>query len=148
MATRTTTPKTKAATKSTGRATTKRAPAKRAASAKTAPRKTTARKTPTRSKAAAARTVTASTALATLRRNAFPLAGALAAGAATAAALYFTRRSNVLAEGHPAPDLETGAHPGPDDRADPHMDAPMTANDRAALAPALANGDARTGLRH
>lgn len=152
MATRSTTPKAKPATKSAGRTTTKRAPAKRAASAKTAPRKTSARKAPTRSKAAAARTVTASTALATLRRNVFPIAGALAAGAATAAALFFTRRSNVLAAGHPAPDLETGAHPGPEDRADPHfrpdMDAPMTADDRAALAPALANGDARTGLRH
>lgn len=150
MATRTTTPKAKAATKPTSRATTKRAPAKRAASAKTAPRKTTARKAPTRSKAA--QRSTASTALAALRRNAFPLAGALAAGAATAVALFFTRRSNVLAAGHPAPDLETGAHPGPGDRADPHfrpnMDAPMTAEDRAALTPALANGDARTGLRH
>jgi len=150
MATRTTTPKAKPATKSTGRATTKRAPTKRAASAKTAPRKTTARKSPARAKAA--QRSTAGTALAALRRNAFPFAGALVAGAATAAALFFTRRSNVLAEGHAAPDLETGAHPGPEDRADPHfrpnMDAPMTAEDRAALAPALANGDARTGLRH
>ncbi len=150
MATRTTTPKAKPVTKSTGRATTKRAPAKRAASAKTAPRKTAARKTPTRSNAAQDSTV--STALAALRRNVFPIAGALAAGAATAAALFFTRRSNVLAEGHPAPDLETGAHPGPDDRAAPHfrpnMDAPMSGADRAALAPALANGDARADMRH
>lgn len=150
MATRTTTPTTKRATKSTSRATTKRAPAKRAASAKTPQRKTTARKSPARTKAAQGSV--ASTALATLRRNVFPIAGALAAGAATAAALFFTRRSNVLAEGHPAPDLETGAHPGPEDRADPHfrpdMDAQMTAADRAALAPALANGDARTGLSH
>ncbi|MBA4763674.1 MAG: hypothetical protein B7Z07_00440 [Sphingomonadales bacterium 32-67-7] len=76
-----------------------------------------------------------------MRRNAFPLAGAIAAGAATAAALFFTRRTNVLAEGHPAPDLAGDAHPGPDDRADRHfrpdMDAPMTEADRAALAPAL-----------
>lgn len=157
MATRTTTPKAKPATTSTGRAPTKRAPAKRAASAKTAPRKTalrktSARKSPARTPAAGAHTGTASTALATLRRNALPIAGALAAGAATAAALFFTRRSNGLAEGHAAPDLETGAHPGPDDRAAPHfrpdMDAPMSAADRAALAPALANGDARADLRH
>ncbi|MDR6853664.1 hypothetical protein J2Y54_003184 [Sphingomonas sp. BE123] len=147
MATRTTTPpKTKAAT----RATTKRTPAKRAATAKTAPRKATARKSPARTKAAQASTAT--TALAALRRNVLPIAGALAAGAATAAALFFTRRANVLAEGHAAPDLETGAHPGPDDRAAPHfrpdMDAPMSPADRAALAPALANGDARADLRH
>jgi hypothetical protein len=155
MATRTTTPKTKAATtksatKSSGRATTKRAPAKRAATAKTAPRKTTARKSPARAKAAQGGATTA--ALATLRRNVFPIAGALAAGAATAAALFFTRRSNVLAEGHAAPDLEGDAHPGADDRAAPHfrpdMDAPMNAADRAALAPALANGDGRADLRH
>ncbi|WP_439538631.1 hypothetical protein [Sphingomonas sp.] len=146
MATRSTTPKTKAAT----RTTTKRAPAKRAASAKTTPRKTAPRKSPARTKAAQASATT--TALATLRRNVFPIAGALAAGAATAAALFFTRRSNVLAEGHAAPDLETGAHPGPDDRAAPHfrpnMDAPMSGADRAALAPALANGDARADMRH
>ena len=152
MATRTTTPKAKSATTSTGRAPTKRAPAKRAASAKTAPRKTAPRKSPARTPAAGASTGTASTALATLRRNALPIAGALAAGAATAAALFFTRRRNVLAEGRAAPDLETGVHPGPDDRAAPHfrpdMDAPMSAADRAALAPALANGDARADLRH
>lgn len=139
MATRTTTPKAKPATKSTGRATTKRAPTKRAASAKTTQRKTPARKSPARARAAQGSAATA--ALATLRRNVFPIAGALAAGAATAAALFFTRRSNVLAEGHPAPDLEGDAHPGPDDRAAPHfrpdMDAPMSAADRAALAPAL-----------
>ena len=75
-----------------------------------------------------------------LRRNALPLAGALAgAAAATAAAIFFTRR-DAAAEGHAAPDLEGGSHPGPDDRADPHfrpdMDAPLTAEDRAALAPA------------
>lgn len=77
----------------------------------------------------------------TLRRNALPLAGALAgAAAATAAAIFFTRR-DAAAEGHAAPDLEGDAHPGPDDRADPHfrpdMDAPLTTEDRAALAPAL-----------
>lgn len=152
MATRTTTPTTKAATNASGRATTKRAPTKRAATAKTTQRKTPARKSPTRGTAATAPRGAARTALAALRRNAFPLAGALAAGVATAAALFFTRRTNVLAAGHPAPDLETGAHPGPEDRADPHfrpnMDAPMTAEDRAALAPALANGDARADLRH
>ncbi|MDK2769363.1 MAG: hypothetical protein KYX69_16790 [Sphingomonas sp.] len=146
MATRSTTPKTKPAT----RATAKRTPAKRAATAKTTQRKTAPRKSPARTKAAQASATT--TALATLRRNVFPIAGALAAGAATAAALFFTRRSNVLAEGHAAPDLETGAHPGPDDRAAPHfrpnMDAPMSGADRAALAPALANGDARPDVRH
>lgn len=155
MATRTTTPKAKAATKPAARTASKRAPAKRATTAKAAPRKatprkTTARKSPARTKAAQASTAT--TALAKLRRNVLPIAGALAAGAATAAALFFTRRGNVLAEGHAAPDLETGAHPGPDDRAAPHfrpdMDAPMSAADRAALAPALANGDARADLRH
>lgn len=114
---------------------------KGAAPRKSAARTSSARKSPARTKTAAARNGTASTAFATLRRNAFPLAGALAAGVATAAALFFTRRTNVLAAGHPAPDLETGARPGPDDRADPHfrpnMDAPMAAEDRAALAPAL-----------
>ena len=75
----------------------------------------------------------------TLRRNALPLAGALAgAAAATAAAIFFTRRET---EGHPVPDLERADHPGPEDRADPHfrpdMSAPLTDADRAALAPAL-----------
>ncbi|MCA1197057.1 hypothetical protein K9B35_03680 [Sphingomonas sp. R647] len=125
MATRTASPKTKPAT----RATTKRA----------APRKTPARKAPAKKAAAGAKGGATTAALATLRRNAFPLAGAIAAGAATAAALFFKRRTNVLAEGHPAPDLEGDTHPGADDRADPHfrpdMDAPMTAADRAALAP-------------
>lgn len=79
----------------------------------------------------------------TLRRNALPLAGALAgAAAATAAAIFFTRRDpDAPADGHPAPDLERADHPGPEDRADPHfrpdMDAPLTAEDKAALAPAL-----------
>lgn len=77
----------------------------------------------------------------TLRRNALPLAGALAgAAAATAAAIFFTRR-DALPEGHAVPELEGEAHPGPDDRADPHfrpdMDAPMSKADREALAPAL-----------
>lgn len=124
MATRTATPRAKPAT-------TKRA----------APRKTPARKAPAKTAAASAKGGATNAALATLRRNAFPLAGAIAAGAATAAALFFTRRPNVLAEGHPALDLGGDTHPGPDDRADAHfrpdMDAPMTAADRAALAPAL-----------
>jgi hypothetical protein len=80
---------------------------------------------------------------AALRRNALPLAGALAgAAAATAAAIFFTRRDpDAPAEGHPVPDLERADHPGPNDRADPHfrpdMDAPLSDEDRKALAPAL-----------
>lgn len=119
MATRTASPKSKSGT----RATAKRAPA--------------------RKKAATATTEAKPSAVAgALRRNAFPIAGALAAGAAAAAAIFFTRRdADAPASGHPAPDLERDEHPGPDDRADPHfrpdMDAEMTAEDRAALAPAL-----------
>jgi hypothetical protein len=78
----------------------------------------------------------------TLRRNALPLAGVLAGAAAAAAAAIFFARRDAAPDGHPAPDLEGSEHPGPDDRADPHfrpdMDAPLTAEDRAALAPALA----------
>lgn len=80
---------------------------------------------------------------AALRRNALPLAGALAgAAAAAAAAIFFTRRDgDAPAQGHPVPDLERADHPGPNDRADPHfrpdMDAPLSAEDKAALAPAL-----------
>lgn len=114
---------------------------KPAATKRAAPRKTPARKAPAKQAAADGKGGATTAALATLRRNAFPLAGAIAAGAATAAALFFTRRTNVLAEGHPAPDLAGDVHPGPDDRADRHfrpdMDAPMTEADRAALAPAL-----------
>lgn len=117
-------------------------------STRTATRKTTARKTPARkapAKKQAASTETGgagAAAIATLRRNALPIAGAVAAGAAAAAAIFFTRRDpDAPAAGHPAPDLERDSHPGPDDRAAPHfrpdMDAPMTAADRAALAPAL-----------
>lgn len=79
-----------------------------------------------------------------LRRNALPLVGALIGGVAAAVAAIFLVRRNAdaPAAGHPAPDLERNVHPGPLDRADPHfrpnMDAPMTADDRAALAPALA----------
>ncbi|MBX3595721.1 hypothetical protein [Sphingomonas sp.] len=78
-----------------------------------------------------------------LRDNAIPIAGAVAAGAAAAAALFFTRHdADAPADGHPAPDLETATHPGADDRAPPHfrpdMDSALKAGDRAALEPALA----------
>lgn len=116
-------------------------------STRATPRKSTARKTPARKapakKEAAAKTGGAgAVAIAMLRRNTLPIAGAIAAGAAAAAAIFFTRRDpDAPAAGHPAPDLEGDTHPGPDDRADPHfrpdMDAKMTSADRAALAPAL-----------
>lgn len=115
----------------------------RAATRKTAVRKTPARKAPAKKQGASAETGGAgASAIATLRRNALPIAGAIAAGAAAAAAIFFTRRDpDAPAAGHPAPDLERDSHPGPDARAAPHfrpdMDAPMTAADRAALAPAL-----------
>jgi hypothetical protein len=113
------------------------------ATRKSPARKTPARKAPAKKQAAATETGGAgAAAIATLRRNAFPIAGAIAAGAAAAAAIFFTRRDpDATAAGHPAPDLEGDTHPGPDDRADPHfrpdMDAKMTSADRAALAPAL-----------
>ncbi|MEG3179563.1 hypothetical protein [Sphingomonas sp. LT1P40] len=115
---------------------------------KTPAKPRTARKTPARAKPATAKRATAKKSTkpaatpGVIRRNAVPLAGAVIAGAAAAAALFFTRVSSDLPEGHAAPDLETGEHPGAQDRADPHfrpdMDAPLTAEDRAALAPALA----------
>lgn len=106
-----------------------------------ATRKTPARKAPAKKQAAAETGGAGAAALATLRRNAFPIAGAIAAGAAAAAAIFFTRRDpDAPAAGHPAPDLEGDTHPGPDDRAAPHfrpdMDAKLTSADRAALAPA------------
>jgi len=77
----------------------------------------------------------------TVRRNAWPIAGAAVAGLAAAAALFLGRRANAPAAGHAAPDLERDEHPGAEDRADPHfrpdMDAPMSKADRDALAPAL-----------
>jgi hypothetical protein len=97
-----------------------------------------------KSNANSSKTASSASAVAdTLRRNALPLAGAIAgAAAATAAAIFFTRRDpDAPAQGHPVPDLERADHPGPEDRAEPHfrpdMDAPLTEADRAALAPAL-----------
>ncbi len=122
----------------TPRTTTARAPAKpRATKPKAAPK--TAAKSAPRTVRPAAKSGAAAPGV--IRRNAVPLAGALVAGAAAAAALFFTRTSGDLPAGHAAPDLEGDEHPGAEDRADPHfrpdIDAPMTAEDRAALAPAL-----------
>ncbi|WP_448659994.1 hypothetical protein ACPVPU_05660 [Sphingomonas sp. CJ99] len=80
--------------------------------------------------------------------GALPWIGAALAGVGAIAALLMLGRSSRFdpdapAPGHPAPDLERADHPDGSDRADPHfrpdMDAPMSAADRAALAPALAN---------
>ncbi|QDX25696.1 hypothetical protein FPZ54_06455 [Sphingomonas suaedae] len=117
-------------------------PKSRSGTRPSAPRKSRARKASAKTQETVGKGGATTAVAGALRRNAWPLAGALAAGAAAAAAIFFTRRdADAPASGHPAPDLERDDHPGPDDRAAPHfrpdMDAEMTAADRAALAPAL-----------
>lgn len=111
----------------------RKSPPRKPAPRKAAPRKSTAARSASKQQQGAGR---------------WPWIGAALAGAGAVAALLMLGRSSRFdpdapAPGHPAPDLERADHPDGSDRADPHfrpdMDAPMSAADRAALAPALAN---------